>query len=72
MWHILAERFWTRSTGAVFKGVAHGRVVRIIVGLRVRALVGFRVRVRVRVIGGVEFSDLAENSLKWKTFFRST
>ena len=53
--------------------MAPGRVVRIIVGLRVRALVGLRVRVRVRVhvIGGVEFSDLAVNSLKWNTFFRS-
>ena len=51
--------------------MAPGRVVRIIVGPRVRALVGFRVRVRFRVIGGVEFSDLAENSLKWNTFFRS-
>ena len=53
--------------------MAPGRVVRIIVGPRVRALVGFRVRVRfrVRVIGGVEFSDIAENLLKWNTFFRS-
>ena len=46
-------------------------MVNIIVGPRVRALVGFRVRVRSRVIGGVEFSDVAENSLKWNTFFRS-
>ena len=51
--------------------MAPGRVVNIIVGPRVRALLGFRVRVRVRVIGGVEFSDLAENSLKWNTFFCS-
>ena len=51
--------------------MAPGRVVNIIVGPRVRALVGFRVRVRFRVIGGVEFSDVAENLLKWNTFFRS-
>ena len=51
--------------------MAPGRVVRIIVGPRVRTLVGFRVRLRFRVMGGVEFSDVAENSLKWNTFIRS-
>ena len=51
--------------------MAPGGVVNIIVGPRVRALLGFRVRVRFRVMGGVEFSDVAENSLKWNTFFRS-